>query len=459
MGETSIPSEPIQPQPPVATSPTKSNKKWLWWTLGLVILLAIGVGIWWMWRPNITNDITKTTNPNSTTTSTPVATIDKSKIVVQMVEATYEDNSQAVYQIMADGTWKKVGHWQRAVGDKGSIVMMGTLTPGIFTLWRTTAGETIVVDNVGKTLDPNLYPLYVSRAGSLYTIYKLDDNSFLAAGDATNPSNIWPTADATNNDLYIIDAADSVQKRISLSGIINNRLDGLRLHGVSSDKKYAYASIAGYEGNITDSIWKINLTDSTYQKLADSLKVAYSHIALDPIIEPENERALLVEGTEKDCTDCMSSTTISAPATVKLLDLETNAISNIHTSKSYLPSVLVPADGKIGYILEQKAEQKADGSILSYSGQGIWQVNLKTGAVSQLEVQGLVRGMSASGRFLLIVDNDTSPATQNIVPANYSIYDVQAKTSTSVVAFPDNNPKFSTIVSCPQAAQGACFAR
>lgn len=77
MGETPTPSEPVQSQPPVASVQSAPSKLWLRWTLGLVILLAIGVGIWWMRRPsNIPSPTVTTgtvTTPAATTASDPTA--------------------------------------------------------------------------------------------------------------------------------------------------------------------------------------------------------------------------------------------------------------------------------------------------------------------------------------------------------------------------------------------------
>lgn len=70
MDEVPVTTEPVVSQPPIVTPPTKTKKGWLWWILGLVIILAIGAGIWWMKRPSTITPVETTTTTNVTTPAT-----------------------------------------------------------------------------------------------------------------------------------------------------------------------------------------------------------------------------------------------------------------------------------------------------------------------------------------------------------------------------------------------------
>jgi len=75
MSETPTPTKSTPVQPPITSLPPKLGRKWLWWTLAIVIVVVIGAEIWWMKRPStiVTPEIatpTNTTTPVTTNTNT-----------------------------------------------------------------------------------------------------------------------------------------------------------------------------------------------------------------------------------------------------------------------------------------------------------------------------------------------------------------------------------------------------
>ena len=413
-----------------------------WWLLIYLAALVTALGLYCQIRPISPNPVTANntaTSTNSevvdaTSTTAAVPDVDPSQVPVQIYTAE-TDNTLAAYIIMADGSWQTIGRWNKAPNETGGIVFQGTPTPGIYTLWRTTEGEVAVVNAKGQTQAATAYPFYLKNYGRLNASYKLGPNSYLVNGSSAES---WPTANNTNNDLFFVDETTAIKRKVTLAGIINNRLDGLRLHAVSADQKTAYATVAGYEGNTVDQLWKINLENSTYDQLAQAETIKYFGVKVDLA----SQRALLNTGTSQPCTNCFGGDMIDVPAKVKLLNLETNALTVVHESTKYMPQIFVPVMGKVGYINEVSTEREANGSIRSYTGQGIWQVDLVSGTTTQINKAGIIDGMDASGRFLLFSDSLPNGSEYlGLKAGSYQIYDTVKKTSQPVAIIPDSSYK------------------
>ncbi len=422
-------------------------RRWGRWLLLVLAFGLIAATIVWLTKDAATGPQPSGLQANEQPAT---ATSEESSVIPVQVITTAKDNTAlTAYTIMSDGSWRKIGQWNRAANEMGGLVFTGTSTPGVYSLWRSTLGDEVLIGNEGTVLDGASYPLYAQRPLTAATTLVYSGDTYLTSGSS---SNTWPTNDSTNKSLYEINSSLQVIKRWTFPDIDIASVEPLNLEGFSAEAGVVYATKGTYEGNPDEHIWRLDLNNNTSTRLTKTGGLPYE----DSIVISGLDKALTVQATEVPCTDgCFNGTRYAAPYKVSLLNLKTNQIIELMTAPTSHPKIYVPTTGDFAYIsLEKSVTLSGKTSLVS---DGLWRVNVLTGEQEKLTVRGLIAGMSASGQYLLLLDEDSDLYAMSVFSGGAKIYDVERKTTTTLTAFPESKPTSADYLSCPVELAGSCL--
>lgn len=301
----------------------------------------------------------------------------------------------SIYQLMSDGSWQNIRSWQSPDINHWSLNISGTRTPGLFRVDHTYSNNDLHEyrnDDSYINSRGEIIPTTVGREASRSFI--LPSGGFLVSG-YQYPDGGWPEQQATNQNIYRLDQDGQIRVRYRANGLIDNSLDALYVNDLSADGRRAYLSVGGYEGNMVDHLWRLDLTNGIVTAVAGAANFSYANIQMNG----PDEKGLIVSDDIVECQSvCFGGEEYAPPSKVVWLDLKTDkAIDILRSEKNFL-RLIISANRRTAYINEHAPNNERS----EIDAQGLWRVNMMNGQIELINKHWRGISTSAKGRFVLI---------------------------------------------------------